>query len=375
MADKLAVLEKEVDDSQKQKLEKIVDECNDSLALLGHANRQMNMTRRDLIKPELRYEYLLLCAQSVPYTAWLFGDDISKTAKEIEDCSKIGHKLQYSNRGGMRGRFRGRRPRGRGNYSNSAYNPSYGYSNRSGGVGQSYPKKLQKEHQRTEFSAEKQDTIENEVSESSLEFYAGRLKYFSDEWGKITSDKNSLEIVKNCEIEFIDNIAPIKCELYKPRFNAIESEVIDQEIKNLLNIGAVVEASYETNQFLSSIFVRPKKSGEYRVILNLKNLNEYVVYHYFKMDTFESAVNLIKKNCFMASIDIRHAYHLIPIAIEHQKYLRFRWKGKIFQYTCLPFGLSSAPRIFTKVLKPIFAKLRTLGYVSMTYIFFFFFFP
>lgn len=87
VADKLAVLEKEVDDSQKQKLEKIVDECNDSLALLGHANKQMNMTRRGLIKPELRYEYLHLYAQSVTYTAWLFGDDISKTAKEIEDCS------------------------------------------------------------------------------------------------------------------------------------------------------------------------------------------------------------------------------------------------------------------------------------------------
>lgn len=43
-------------------------------------------------------------------------------------------------------------------------------------------------------------------------------------------------------------------------------------------------------------------------------------------------------------------------------------KRKIFQYTCLPFGLSSAPRIFRKVPKPIFAKLRTLGYVSMTYI-------
>lgn len=42
--------------------------------------------------------------------------------------------------------------------------------------------KLQKEHQPTESSAEKQDTIENEVSESSLEFYAGRLNYFSDEW-------------------------------------------------------------------------------------------------------------------------------------------------------------------------------------------------
>ena len=194
------------------------------------------------------------------------------------------------------------------------------------------------------------------------------MRYFSKEWEKITSDKNILQIVENCKIEFVDDIAPTKCKLYEPTFNLIESEVIDQEIKNLLKMGAVVKAILGPDQFLSSIFVRPKKNGEYRVILNLKNLNEYVVYHHFKMDTFESAVNLVKENCFMASIDIRHAYHTIPIALEHQKYLRFRWKGKIFQYTCLPFGLSSAPRIFTKVLKPIFAKLRTLGYLNMTYI-------
>ena len=150
VVNKLADLENELDDSLKTKLGKVIDECNDSLALFGHANRQVNMTRRELIKPELRYEYLHLCAQTVPYTSWLFGDDISKTAKEIEDCSKIGHKLQYNNRGGsfrgrMRGRFRGRRPRGRGNYSNYAYNPNYGYSNRnSGGSGQFYPKNSKK---------------------------------------------------------------------------------------------------------------------------------------------------------------------------------------------------------------------------------------
>lgn len=154
-----------------------MDECNDSLALLGHANRQLNMTRRDIIKPELRYEYLHLCAQSVPYTAWVFDDGIFKSANEIEDCSKISHKLQYSNRGGtftgrMRGRFRGRRPRGRGNYC------IHQVMDIQKEVGE-LDNHIQKSPERalpTESSAEKQDTIENEIS--SLEFNAGRLKYF-----------------------------------------------------------------------------------------------------------------------------------------------------------------------------------------------------
>jgi hypothetical protein len=65
-----------------------IDNCNDSLALLGHCNRQINLLRRDLIKPYLCWDYVHLCAHSLPYTNFLFGDDVSKSAKEIETCNK-----------------------------------------------------------------------------------------------------------------------------------------------------------------------------------------------------------------------------------------------------------------------------------------------
>jgi hypothetical protein len=38
-----------------------------------------------------------------------------------------------------------------------------------------------------------------------------------------------------------------------------------------------------------------------------------------------------------------------------QKFLRFQWKGKNYQYTCLPNGITSAPRIFTKLMKPVYS--------------------
>lgn len=101
-----------------------IDKLNDALALLGHCNRKTNLTRRDLIKPEMSRDYVHLCSQSNEYTNFLFGDDISKKAKEIEDCSKISYKIQGGNRYNsygannsryglhQRGRGRGRRARG-----------------------------------------------------------------------------------------------------------------------------------------------------------------------------------------------------------------------------------------------------------------------
>ena len=133
MVDQVAKLEQKLKEKGED-ITFIVDDVNDSLALLGHANRQINLTRKDLLKPELKYEYTHLCNHQVPYTNQLFGDDVSKAAKEIEDAAKIGNRMQYGNyrgysgsfrggRAGFRGRFRSRPRgigRGRGYYPGSA---------------------------------------------------------------------------------------------------------------------------------------------------------------------------------------------------------------------------------------------------------------
>ena len=62
-----------------------IDGCNDALSILGHTNRKVNITRRELMKPEMCSEYVHVCAQSVEYTSFIFGDDVQKSAKEIED--------------------------------------------------------------------------------------------------------------------------------------------------------------------------------------------------------------------------------------------------------------------------------------------------
>ena len=41
------------------------------------------------------------------------------------------------------------------------------------------------------------------------------------------------------------------------------------------------------------------------MILNLKELNKYIEYHHFKMDSFETALKLVRKDCYTASVDLR----------------------------------------------------------------------
>ena len=151
------------------------------------------------------------------------------------------------------------------------------------------------------------------------------------------------------------------------KFNK-EEEIIGKEIQKLLNMEVISEVKHKERQFISPVFTRPKKDGEYRMSLNLKELNKYITYHHFKVDTFETALNLVTPNCFMASIDLRLAYYCISIANSHRRYLRLMWKDKIYEYSCLPSGAACAPRFFTKLLKPVYAKFRQLGHKNSGYI-------
>ena len=70
-------------------------------------------------------------------------------------------------------------------------------------------------------------------------------------------------------------------------------------------------------------------------------------------------------NCYMAKVEIKDAYYSFPILPEHQKYLKFYFRGKLYQFTCLPNGHCSGPRKFTKLLKPSLSYLR-LQQVTVT---------
>lgn len=92
------------------------------------------------------------------------------------------------------------------------------------------------------------------------------------------------------------------------------------------------------------------------------------------MEDYRTASKLITPNCYMASIDLKDAYFLINITESQRKYLRFKYRShpncheSIYEFTCLPFGLCTAPYVFTKLLKPVMEYLRNKDLMSVIYL-------
>ena len=86
------------------------------------------------------------------------------------------------------------------------------------------------------------------------------------------------------------------------------------------------------------------------------------------MEGLDHVKHLVKQNIWMAKLDLKDAYLTVPIHAADQHFLQFIWKDRIFQFTCLAFGLASAPWAFTKLLKPVVSFLREQGIKIVVYL-------
>ena len=140
-----------------------------------------------------------------------------------------------------------------------------------------------------------------------------------------------------------------------------------------------IPVSPETPGFYSPIFLVAKESGGWRPILNLKAFNKFVVPPSFRMETLRTVMDCLgeaaqqRQNTsehlrdlglsekWAISIDLRDAYFHVAVAPEHTRYLRFAYNGRAFDFLVLPFGLSTAPRVFTRIVRVIEAFLKVQG--------------
>ena len=107
------------------------------------------------------------------------------------------------------------------------------------------------------------------LEHSVKNFKAGNLARFLNKWKTISSDREIIDMITGTTIEF----EHIPVQTRPPaiqQFSDTEVQIIETEISKLLSKGVIVQAVREIGDFLSPIFIREKKDGSHRLILNLK---------------------------------------------------------------------------------------------------------
>ncbi|XP_067650901.1 uncharacterized protein [Haliotis asinina] len=155
--------------------------------------------------------------------------------------------------------------------------------------------------------------------------------------------------------------------------DSVRFQLTLEQVESLVSKGAVQEIPLQdlTPGFYSPVFVRPKRnSGKWRLIHDLKEFNSSYLEQppYFRLLTVPSAMRLLEPSDYMVSLDLQDAYLHIPIHLADRRYLRFVLGGRHFQWNVLPFGISSAPWLFTRVTQPIVQFLHELQVQFLMYL-------
>ena len=144
-------------------------------------------------------------------------------------------------------------------------------------------------------------------------------------------------------------------------YSPSSSSIIRSLLVEYQDKGAILVVDVRPDQYVSRIFEVPKKTGDYRLILDLSDLNCFLKKVRFNMDGLPAIASLIGFLDFMASIDLQDAFLTVAMHPSCYKYLCFDFEGVRYCFVALVFGLSCAPRIFTKMLKVPLSCLRRNG--------------
>ena len=238
------------------------------------------------------------------------------------------------------------------------------------GCGDSFDYSCQYEHMLSHDSlADKLAISDNDLSKSKLSV-KGNLKKSLSFWKTFCTDEYILSTIEfGYKLPFMD-IPP--CSFSKNNQSALRySDFVLESIDELLLAGCVRKVGFVPH-VVNPLSVSVQNSGKKRLILDLRKVNLFLAKYKFKMEDLKNVKEVLCKNDFMFTFDLKSGYHHLDIYPEHQTYLGFAWKtGDVLTYyvfTVLPFGLSTAPYIFTKLLIPIKKKWRSEGISNFIFI-------
>jgi ribonuclease HI len=139
------------------------------------------------------------------------------------------------------------------------------------------------------------------------------------------------------------------------------SNVLQAEVDKLVSNFAVEKLAKSTPGFYGRLFVVPKSTGGWRPVLDLSTLNQFLQRIPFRMETPSSIRAAIRQDDWATSLDLTEAYFHILIHKKYRKFLRFTWKGQVYQFRTLPFGLSLAPWVFSRIVRALVRFIRSKG--------------
>jgi hypothetical protein len=145
-----------------------------------------------------------------------------------------------------------------------------------------------------------------------------------------------------------------------------EIDFVNKEWRKLQEIG-VLEEGYV--KMISRMRCAPKKGPrKFRLVVVMCGLNKGVTLEKVKFEGLPVLKRIMRKGWWQFGTDFADGYHHVVLHPSLREWMGVEWQGEVLRFTRLPFGVSFAPGLFTKIVRACLQPLRTMGYMGTPWI-------
>lgn len=201
---------------------------------------------------------------------------------------------------------------------------------------------------------EKEDTVLNVFSINAFEIdSSGKYK---NQIQDLIAKYKPTPVVEECPV--VMKVVPngeIKPFRHSPSRLPIQEETeVKRQVENWLEKGIVRKSC---SDIASRVVVTKKKSGEYRVCVDFRQLNSMVLKDGFPVPIVEDIIQQLHNVKFFCTMDLENGFFHVPIEESSKKYTAFVTKQGLFEFNRAPFGFCNSPAYFIRYVNYIFQEL------------------
>ncbi|KRY84767.1 Retrovirus-related Pol polyprotein from transposon 17.6, partial [Trichinella pseudospiralis] len=146
------------------------------------------------------------------------------------------------------------------------------------------------------------------------------------------------------------------------KFSAEDTNFIRNEVRALLEDG-IIEASI--SPWRAQVVVLKDERRKKRLVVDYSaTINRFTLLDAYPLPKIDSLVQTIAKYRVFSTIDLKSAYHQIPIVNEERLYTAFEADGSLYQFTRIPFGVTNGVACFQRVINSFIEKEKLKGVVA-----------
>jgi hypothetical protein len=137
-------------------------------------------------------------------------------------------------------------------------------------------------------------------------------------------------------------------------------EIMDKKIKDAIVNKVLIEMDKKSLRWCNQYRLVPKSNGNYRLVVDIFQDKKFMKPIHFKIKNTPTLKQLLMKNNFAISYNLKEAYNHVPVHPKMQGLLGLQYQGRLYKYQGMPFGLNEAPRVFTQIMKKAIHTIREI---------------